>query len=390
MRCDVLVVGAGPSGLSCADELASSYRVFVAEEHPRVGEPEQCTGMLGLSSLETLGVDYKASALSYVDKARLHSGNQCLEFSFSRPVAVVVDRARFDRELARKAEARGAEILTSTKVLGIERKDKEWEVNAVRNGRAEKIVARALVGADGFRSKVALSLGLRDRWGSGRLLSCYQVVVRGEVGATEVYFTPLAKNFFAWKVPAGSCSKVGLCLRGSAMPTKRALEKFIEEKEIGGEVFGEDGDVIPLGTVAKTYAQGALIVGEAAGFIKPLTGGGVIYGITSGRLAGKVLKEAADFSEGSLASYEGLWKESFGREIDFGLRFSRLFYSLSLEEMERIFSAVDREAMDEVKKNFSFDNHSFLLKVALKQGYRVLRALGPKRSAELLGELRKI
>lgn len=83
-------------------------------------------------------------------------------------------------------------------------------------------------------------------------------------------------------------------------------------------------------------------------------------------------------------------EENIGREINFGLHFSKLFYSLTGEELDRIFRTLDKEAVEEIKKNFSFDRHSFLLKVVLRHGYRIFRALGTRRSAELLVELRKI
>jgi len=384
-KCDILVVGGGPAGLSCAEEVAPSYSTVVVEEHPEIGEPTHCTGVLGLKSLQELGIGYRNSALSYIKKARLHSPSHSKEFSFPNPVAVVVDRSKFDKDMARRAEGRGAHILTSTRALKFKGR---WNVEVERKGRREEIEARALVAADGFQSGVAYSLGMREAWPPDNILSCYQMELEGKPETTEVYFSPWAKNFFAWRVPLQDTTRMGLCTRNSSLSAKSSLRKFSEEKAPGGKILKEGGDVIPLGPIKKTYAHGALVVGEAAGLIKPLTGGGVIYGITSGRIAGEVLKGAEDFSESSLSQYEEKWKGSLKREIDFGMLFSRLFYSLSQEERDRLFQALDRRAIEELKAGFDFDRHTFLLKFLLRQGYRTLRALGPKRSAGLLRELR--
>ena len=160
-------------------------------------------------------------------------------------------------------------------------------------------------------------------------------------------FRSHARNFFAWKVPAGEKCRVGLCSRGTTLSPKSALKKLVSEKGIEGEILAETGDVIPLGIINKTYAESLLIVGEAAGFIKPITGGGVIFGITSGKLAAEVLKDAGNFSEGSLSRYEKLWKKNMGREINFGLHFSKLFHSLTGEELDKIFRTLDKERSEE-------------------------------------------
>ncbi len=385
----MFIVGAGPAGLACAGELASEFKVGVAEEHHELGNIS-CTGVLGIKSLERLGIDYKSSVLSYIRSARLHSNAENIEFSFSKPVAVVVDRAAFDGGLGENALDEGAEILTSTRVVKVERKGKRWSIKLLREGKIEEVEAKVLIGADGFRSEIALSQGLREKWKPDQILSCYQLEVNCSAELTDVYFTHYARNFFAWQVPAGERCRVGLCSRGATLSPKSALKKFVSENGIESEILAETGDVIPLGIINKTYAENLLIVGEAAGFIKPITGGGVIFGITSGKLAAEVLKDASDFSEGSLSRYEKLWKKNIGREINFGLHFSKLFYSLTREELDKIFRTLDKEAVEEIKKNFSFDRHSFLLKVVLRHGYRIFRALGTRRSAELLVELRKI
>ncbi len=381
MQYDVLVVGAGPAGLAFAERCSPHLRVAVAEEHSTVGEPARCTGVLGLESLKNLGIDYRASTLSYVSSATLHSSSESLNFSFSQPVAVVVDRALFDRKLADMALERGVELLLSTKVVETKRKKDFWEVGVLKNGKREVIKAGVLVLAGGFGSAVRSKL---YNWKPRYLLKCYQCEVDVHQEITEVFFTPLAEGFFAWLVPAGNLTRAGLCTRqGNA---KRALLEFMKSSGVKGEIVHETGDVIPIGFPGKTYRDGLLVVGEAGGFIKPLTGGGVIFGIISGRLAAETLIKAEDFSEEELKEYEAAWKKSLGREISFGLRAYEVLHSLTPRELDSIFRGVDAEITAELKKHFSFDKHSFLLKIIAKHGMELLRSLGAKRSVQLLAK----
>ena len=85
--------------------------------------------------------------------------------------------------------------------------------------------------------------------------------------------------------------------------------------------------ILPLGPVAKTYGERLLAVGDAAGLVKPTTGGGIYYGLVSGLLAADVLNAALredDLGEARLRAYEELWQEGSDPEIRVGLKFRRL------------------------------------------------------------------
>ena len=79
------------------------------------------------------------------------------------------------------------------------------------------------------------------------------------------------------------------------------------------------GAPLPLkGTIPKSYYNRMLIVGDAAGFVSPISEEGIYYAMDSGRLAAQVLDRASssnDFSRQSLSEYQRLWKASWGRDI---------------------------------------------------------------------------
>ena len=84
--------------------------------------------------------------------------------------------------------------------------------------------------------------------------------------------------------------------------------------------------MLPLGSVRRTYANRVLAVGDAAGLVKPTTGGGIYYSVVSGELAAEVLHAqlaTGDLSAGALRDYERKWRSRFQPEFkaQFALRF---------------------------------------------------------------------
>ena len=90
--------------------------------------------------------------------------------------------------------------------------------------------------------------------------------------------------------------------------------------------------MLPLGSVRRTYADRVLAVGDAAGLVKPTTGGGIYYSLISGQLAADVLDPALksdDLAEPRLRHYEERWRARLGSEIRIGLKFRALASRLS-------------------------------------------------------------
>jgi digeranylgeranylglycerophospholipid reductase len=97
--------------------------------------------------------------------------------------------------------------------------------------------------------------------------------------------------------------------------------------------------MLPLGPVPRTYSERVLAVGDAAGLVKPTTGGGIHYSLLSGSLAAEVLDGALrkdQLAAASLSHYERRWRQRLGREIRMGLAFRRIAARLSDESIDAI------------------------------------------------------
>jgi digeranylgeranylglycerophospholipid reductase len=85
--------------------------------------------------------------------------------------------------------------------------------------------------------------------------------------------------------------------------------------------------ILPLGPVARTFGNRVLAVGDAAGLVKPTTGGGIYYGLLSGQYAAETLDDALktnELGERRLREYETRWRDRLGAEIRIGLAFRML------------------------------------------------------------------
>lgn len=135
---------------------------------------------------------------------------------------------------------------------------------------------------------------------------------------------------------------------------------MIEEEGIKGEIIDRLAGIIPIGLCQSVYGKVA-VVGDAARQIKPLTGGGIYYGMK----AAEILVECV--REGELAEYDKRWKSRFGREIKFGLWARKVYERLNKDEHElkNIFSLFKENAKF-IERAANFENHSLVFKEALK------------------------
>jgi digeranylgeranylglycerophospholipid reductase len=327
---DVVVVGAGPAGLMAARELARrGHDVVALEEHASIGLPAHCTGILGFEAFAELDIP-RDTILSTARSARFIApdGSSVL-VDTDRVNAAIVDRARFDQTLADSSRAAGVELRSNARVRSIEVHDRGVDVSA--DGGAA-ITARACVLACGasYRFNRELGLGVpRAFVQSAQLERPFQGPAQVEVHLGR----DRAPGGFAWVVPferdGQSCQRLGLMADARAGTLFRKFAEDVRSRFAPGDDAWPDPrlKILPLGPVARTYANRVVAVGDAAGLVKPTTGGGIYYGLLSGSFAAETLDgalRADDLRETALRAYESRWRERLGAEIRIGLAFRTL------------------------------------------------------------------
>ena len=393
---EIVIVGAGPIGCYTAQLLKkcgiNSFRII--EEHSEVGRPVRCAGIVGKPVFEDSLIPLsRDSILNQINGALFFYQGESFKIKRSG-VALVIDREKFDKELSQ-----GLEVECGRRLLEIE---KEGEGDGVGSGDGSRyrlktnqgdIWADIVIGADGPRSRVRKfidSKGKEERRGgrakkdagncgggggidgSGETkfykgvqyrikledlkgLELEDEIFSGEM--TRVYMRE-GIPFFVWIIPEGDgIIRLGVIAENG----RRELERVIEEEGIKGEIIDRLAGIIPLGLCQSVYKK-VVVVGDAARQVKPLTGGGIYYGMK----AAEILVEC--IQEGELAEYDKRWKNKFGREIKFGLWARKIYERLnkSEHELEDIFLLL-KENADFIERAANFENHSLVFREALKR-----------------------
>lgn len=391
MLYDAAVVGAGPSGNRVALGLASlGYDVLVLEKKAVPGEGVCCTGIVSPKCLELLGVP-SSIVLRPASSARILSpSGKVLRLWRDDAAAFVIDRPALDRLLADRAQAAGASYCFSTRVTGLRVNKGCVTVEAESQSGVKTYQCRALVLATGFGSSLPARLGL------GRIKNFVvgaQTEVKVNTDEVEVYLSrELAPGSFAWLVPTREGS--GLAGLMTRYQPRQRLDRLLAWLKSEGKIASAECrhkyGVIPLYPLKKTFASRTLVVGEAAGQVKPLTGGGIYYGVLCADIAVEVLNRAlrcGDLSESALSLYQSKWRAELGGELRLGYQLHRLYRRLGNGQIEFLHSLATRYGVTQFVTDaevLPFDRHSKIVSGALKHLVRSLLS----HPAGLLGRLK--
>lgn len=322
---DSIIVGAGPAGLHLAYQLsAAGLKVTIVDAQSYIGEHAVCSGVIGAEAFSRFGLPTR-SLVTKIHTFRAVSPNgQTLEHHSTLPLARVVDKAEFNRDLAALCLNSGVNFQMGQYVDLVQQEKKSVTVTCrSRNGETTKLRGRVAVIASGVNGMLTRKLGLvKPR----EFLRAVQAdIVLGNDGAaqpTEIYVgRRVAPGGFGWKIPLdGGRYRVGVMCSSAAKPYFQPLLARIAP-EVPSDSVQLSAKAIAQVPVGRTVAERVLVIGEAAGHVKTSTAGGIYFGLLSAEFASQVLLDAfrrSSFSSQILGEFERYCQSAFGKEILFG------------------------------------------------------------------------
>jgi flavin-dependent dehydrogenase len=319
--CDVLIVGGGPAGSSCAWGLRNSGIDAVILDKQKFPRDKICGGWITPAVLSELAIDTadyaRGRLLQPITGFRTGwIGGRAIETDRGAIVSYGIRRREFDEYLLRRS---GVRTLEGVALSSLERASDGWIVNG-------SLRTRLLVGAGGHFCPVAKLTGAR-RTGEKAVVAQEaefemddrqrsRCKIRAEL--PELYFCPDMKGY-GWCFRKQNFLNVGLG-RMDPHRLKEHVETFVRFLEASGRIAFEVPSAL-LGHAYLLYGvserrpvdDGMLLIGDAAGLAYKQSGEGIRPAIESGLLAAQVIVAAeGDYSRESLAAYKSLLARRLG------------------------------------------------------------------------------
>ena len=348
---EVIVLGGGPVGLSVARDIAlSGFSVLVLEEHPAIGEPLQCSGLVSPDVLHLAGINNDIVINQLKGSLVYSPSGTVMPLMGDKVYALAIDRSSFDYQLYMQALNAGAEVLLSTSAIGLERAGAKVIVKTTSGDKQVLYATKLIIGAEGVNSLVAQFIGMPPPEIKVRLFAAEAELQNEKCELVKVFLgKSIAPGWFGWIIPLDKQNaRVGVgvydynsslyCCFQLLKESYPGIFKDIKIKRL-------TGGIVPLGLIQKTYGSNAMVVGDAACQIKPISGGGLYFGLLCARHCASVAINSLrqkNYSEEELSLYQTLWESEIGSEINTGLWYRRIFSNFPDSRIDFILRNLNR------------------------------------------------
>jgi digeranylgeranylglycerophospholipid reductase len=369
---DVVVIGAGPGGATVSRAMAKQGLEVCMIDKDTFPRDKPCGGGFSRTIIDEFTY-LKPRASDFMKGiARvgvLHSPNRKIVLEGKVDMAVTL-RTDFDNVLFEEAVSAGSLPLTGTRAKKVVIHDDG--VTVVLSG-GKSVQGRIVIGADGVTSMVARETQLNQRWPSSSITACRVCEVpASNQEILDRYTEDLKYHFFAnlggqpgygWIFPKEDTINVGLGIVGThalGLPTKfDAFVRLLKMKDLlpqNSNLTEAKGALVPTaGPIKQTVSDRCILLGDSAGHVSPLTGGGISYAMRAAQFASHVIINALEDDSpyaATLGGYQQLWQSDFGNDFRNQLLAQKLFTSPFTDLLFRIGSK-DKKIQEMVSESMA-------------------------------------
>ena len=394
---DVVIIGAGPVGGYLGWSMRKlGHSVLIIEEHSEIGRPFQCAGLVNPGAMKRVPMEH--TVLTPIWGARINSPNGTT-VDIGSPERVrtwSVCRKKFDEGVVRLAVESGANIILNSKPTKIVIEDNFAELSVDVNGTIMQVRCALVCGCDGAHSWV------RRQMKMGRpkeMMIGYQVEVTGYNGSEGQLdmFTgnDIAPGFFAWAIPSGETTRIGMWSRADLLSGK-SCEMLIDNLMTSSiwksrfencNIIGRFGGPVPSGLLKYPLGERVALFGDASGACKPTTGGGIGTGFDQVDLIAPKLSSYMNNDTLGKEKMKALVKdlEPLRKKLNRARALRDAFLTEATdEELERVFMVWSRPEVTEIINESGEIDNPIPLGIRLLKEVPEFRSLATKAASAII------
>jgi digeranylgeranylglycerophospholipid reductase len=340
--CDVFVVGAGPSGCSAARAAAAAgAETIIIDKKAEIGVPVQCAEAIGEYLIPYLPYPIPPEQLIWKTNGMLlWADDVAIERTGGTWSGYAINRANFDKWLAKAAVAAGAKLQLESELIDLEFDGPYRVASAIvktRDGEVHEIIPRVTIAADGVHSRVLNKLGFTDLEKNCVEVMSFELkdVELHKLRLEQLYLGDFAPGAYGYIFPISPTrANVGVGVLSRMRHLEVCYEEFLELPVVKHQLkranqMSEKSGWAPIRYFTEKWAYGnVLLTGDAANQnFKPFVEG-ILPGIICGDLAGKTAVDlVAD--KATPDTYAARIEERLGSLFAESDRYLEVLYELS-------------------------------------------------------------
>ncbi len=374
---DIIVVGAGPIGSTYAYKMAKQgYNVGLFDMKNRIGQPLQCAGLVSTNICDTKNLP-KECIDNEVKGANLYAPDKTsIQVEKDKTVAYVLDRVMYDKYLFDRAINEGVTPHLGERVLDVDIEN--TVIKSIENKYSSNIIVVSS-GPTCHTSK-KMNPNIEDKHFMG-----LQYTVRTENQDTNYVNLSIKQPLlpgFLWEIPTSPFTKrVGLFTNGSYKESEQILKMQIKPTDT---IIEKHNGLIPRYNPNKKIVENnTILLGDAAGQVKPTTGGGLISGFNCAEIASintnKMLEEQDNTY---LLNYQEEYRKRYANEFKAQQNVQNIIKDMTEDDFNYMFKQLKKYDVDRIISQYGdMDNQTPLLKQLVKTGtiFKLVPKIGVRR-----------